>query len=183
MNTVNSDTKLYFIAIIPPDEIASEVTAIKQDFSHRFDTSGALRSPAHITLVPPFKWEVKKQEILVDVLKKFTPSCQPLSLELRNFNSFAPRVIYLDVVPSSVLETLYLSINRWMERKLDITFQHPSRPFRPHMTVAFRDLTKANFHKAWHEYKHKHFEASFEVNNIHLLRHSGRMWEVMRVFP
>jgi 2'-5' RNA ligase len=37
------------------------------------------------------------------------------------------------------------------------------RGFHPHITIAFRDLKKAVFYKAWEEYKSKLFSETLHV--------------------
>ena len=56
---------LFFIGIIPHTEILDEVQEFKHYCKTRFDSSKALNSPAHITLIPPFKFEFKDVNNLV----------------------------------------------------------------------------------------------------------------------
>jgi len=61
---MNKDWYLYFFAVVPPEEIQSSVTDIKQDFKERFNASHALKSPPHITLIPPFKYDLEDENVL-----------------------------------------------------------------------------------------------------------------------
>ena len=51
--------------------------------------------------------------------------------------------------------------------------------FNPHMTIAYRDLSPELFQQAWHEYKHKKFEAEFEVDAFYLLQHDSKKWNII----
>lgn len=51
--------------------------------------------------------------------------------------------------------------------------------FSPHITVAYRDLTPVMFTKAWNEYQHKTFDASFDVNAVYLLQHDSKKWNII----
>jgi 2'-5' RNA ligase len=51
--------------------------------------------------------------------------------------------------------------------------------FKPHMTVAFRDLTRENFYLAKSEYDGKRISLSFVVRGISLLRHNGQYWDIV----
>jgi 2'-5' RNA ligase len=51
------EEKLYFIAIIPPQPYKEKIAGIKQSFAEIYHVSHALKSPPHITLIPPFKTE------------------------------------------------------------------------------------------------------------------------------
>ena len=55
-------------------------------------------------------------------------------------------------------------------------------PFHPHMTVAFRDLKKPNFVKAWEEFKDKLLDAEFIADRICLLKHDGKRWNSFQEF-
>jgi 2'-5' RNA ligase len=44
----------WFIAVIPPEDIQEAVTALKREAAARFESRHALKSPPHVTLIPPF---------------------------------------------------------------------------------------------------------------------------------
>ncbi len=50
------------------------------------------------------------------------------------------------------------------------------RPFHPHITIAFRDLTERHFNSLWGEVEHKSFSGRFTVSSITLLGHDGKSW-------
>ena len=52
------------------------------------------------------------------------------------------------------------------------------RPFHPHITSAFRDLTQRHFHSLWGEVERKSFSGRFSTESITLLRHNGKLWAV-----
>lgn len=52
--------------------------------------------------------------------------------------------------------------------------------FHPHLTLAFRDLKKPEFYKAWEEFKDRKFNAGFVVNSISLLKHDGMQWQLFK---
>ena len=83
---------LYFIAIIPPIEIAKEVEAFKTYAAEHFNTSRVLRLPAHITIIPPFKWPSLKPNELKFVLKKIADKADTfyLNMLLNHFDYFSP---------------------------------------------------------------------------------------------
>jgi 2'-5' RNA ligase len=69
----------YFIAIVPPEPIKTELQQLKQNFYNLYNTKGALRSPAHITLHMPFEFKEKEEEKINSFLtlfcSKYSPSC------------------------------------------------------------------------------------------------------------
>ena len=54
--------------------------------------------------------------------------------------------------------------------------------FKPHMTIAYRDLQPNLFKEAWKEYETNKYTAAFDVNNFHLLQHNGKAWNIIRTY-
>jgi 2'-5' RNA ligase len=178
----NSDTK-YFLAIVPPEPILSEVMALKEYFSEHHKSKGALRSPGHITLHMPFNWPDKKRDKLRDALADFAGNQKPVAIKLKDFNCFAPRVIFIDVEHSDELLELQKKSDRFFKTELNVfSAAYRDLPFHPHMTVAFRDLKKNEFAAAWSLFENKKFEASFTADSIALLQHDGLKWNVLENF-
>jgi 2'-5' RNA ligase len=72
----------------------------------------------------------------------------------------------------------------YMEANLGIVDRvSQSRPFVPHMTVAFRDLTKDNFQRAWLEFAGRSLDFEFTASALTLLIHDGSRWNISHQFP
>ena len=71
-----------------------------------------------------------------------------------------------------------------MEDELEIVDpMSKKRPFAPHMTVAFRDLTKKNFKLAWQQFKTQELYFQFTATELTLLRHNKKRWQIHSQFP
>ena len=173
---------LYFIAIIPKERLQSELMDLKQWVFKEVGSKGALRSPAHITLLMPFKWKQEKEPLLFESLDKLASSIAPFNIELLNFNCFEPRVIYVGVEKSDTLTEAKNQVVKMAKQELKLTFLKDLRGFHPHITIAFRDLKKPQFYTLWEQLKDKPFEASFEASSIALLKHNGKSWDVYKSF-
>src|SRR4029077_20077576 len=79
---------LYFIAIIPNEEICVEIESFKLDFAEHFESRHALRVIPHITLKAPFKLADSKHADLLNWFKKLFISTKPFQIELKNFGAF-----------------------------------------------------------------------------------------------
>lgn len=181
--TVKDKTKLYFIAIIPSSPVYEYAQDLKNYFRDQYKSKASLNSPPHITLHMPFSWKEKKEHELVDALQEFVTSFQPFSMELKNFSCFSPRVIFIDVNKNDQLAALQQNLHRFCKRTLNIfNADYKEQPFYPHLTLAFRDLKKPNFTKAWEEFKDKDYAAEFQVQNIALLKHNSKVWQVFQTF-
>ncbi len=169
---------LYFIAVVPPEPIFGEVVELKKYFEAHHRSKAALRSPPHITLHMPFKWPLKKEKKLLSAIQSTEFSVQPFPVALDGFDSFPPRVIFVNVAKSEPLSLLQKAVKAVLKRSLNIfNADYKDRPYHPHMTVAFRDLRKSEFHKAWPEFENKGYKATFNCNSFWLLKHDGKKWE------
>lgn len=171
----------YFLAIIPPEPLLSEISEIKQEFVEKYRSKAALRSPAHITLHMPFQWREAKEERIFKTLAKATER-QPFSITLNGFGSFYPKSIFIQPEAQPKLEQLHEEILNLTKRELYLFHAVHKNGFHPHMTVAFRDLRKPLFEEAWAEFKKRPFSAAFEVNSFWLLKHNGKVWHPYREF-
>lgn len=178
-----SQTDLYFIALLPPAEIQQQATEIKQHFSDRYNSQAALKSPPHITLQPPFKWEFEHLANLHQQLNEFALQHAPIPIVLDGFAAFPPRVIYINVVKTPELLALKTALMTHLATTLNLSdsVEH-RRPFSPHLTVAFRDLTRQHFKTAWADFQHRPFSAQFIVSHLTLLRHDGQRWQIHNEF-
>lgn len=172
----------YFIAIVPPEPLLSEIQRIKKDIFEKYQTKGALRSPGHVTLHMPFAFEEMKEEKLINCLQDFQFSTN-LTISLKGYACFEPRVIYINVEEQNILTELQKQLVQYVKRNLQLFNQSDDRRgFHPHITVAFRDLKKQNFYAVWEEYKNKNLQASFHCDSICLLKHIDDRWEVYKEF-
>lgn len=172
---------LLFVAVIPTEEIHEEVTVFKQYALEHFGSGRALRSPAHITLIPPFRWSPGRLPVLKGALEQFSDRCAPFYLTLNGFDCFRPRVIFVDVEPSEELNRLQSALEYHLSSECFLNNQG-NHGFHPHMTVAFKDLKRSVFPTAWNYFAEQVYLRVFEVNRYFLLRHNGRRWEVQSTF-
>lgn len=170
--------KQYFIAVIPPSPVFEEALELKNYFKERYNSKASLNSPPHITLHMPFRWKEEKEHELSETLRMFKAGLQPFKLQLLNFNSFPPRVIFVDIVPNESLHALQKKLLRFCKRELNLfNADYKDQPFHPHLTLAFRDLKKSMFSEAWQEFENKPYTAEFLVDRFALLKHNGREWK------
>lgn len=166
---------LYFIAILPPDNIANRVQEVKEEFVNKFDSKEAYHKPPHFTLQIPFKAPEKIEEIIVPHLTFFAEDQESFTVNLSGFNHFRDDVIFIDVKDPSAMKALHDNLIEYLQNELGFTKTNKS--FTPHMTVAYRDLTPDNFERAWEEFQDRSFDFSFEVNSIFLMKHDYQQWQ------
>ncbi|MDX2242635.1 MAG: 2'-5' RNA ligase family protein [Leptolyngbyaceae cyanobacterium bins.302] len=174
----------FFVALLPPQDIQAYANGIKQEFADRYESRAAQKSPPHITLQAPFEWQWNELAQLEQQLSGFAAQQNPISITLDGFAAFPPRVLFIQVQRSSKLVTLQAELAAWLEEKLNLVDPRSTRrSFQPHMTVAFRDLTKQNFRLAWQEFQGRSLHFEWTATHLTLLVHTGQQWIVHQTFP
>ena len=188
---------LYFIALLPPPPLQERIRVLQQEMSQRFHSHAALKSPPHITLIPPLSLSESGAGLLQKELNLFSPSStpsnqnsytpeEPPTIVLEGFAAFAPRVLYIHVQPHRGLTTLRTHLRDRLQRhpalQLPANPRH-SYPFVPHITLGFRDLSPENFERAWAEFQQRSFQANFVADGFTLLQHNGQHWEPIVSYP
>ena len=181
MSAREEKLKQYFIALVPPSPLYDDALRFKNYFKEQYNSKASLNSPPHITLHMPFRWKEERENELVQALNQFSLGRESFKLQLLNFSAFPPRVIFIDVVQNELLFTLYKDLHRYCKRELNLfNASYKDQGFHPHMTLAFRDLKKPMFLKAWEEFQERKFSATFLIDKIVLLKHNGKIWEICK---
>lgn len=170
----------YFIAIVPSESLLLEIEDIKTRISKKYQSHGALQSPAHITLHMPFSYE--KEDKLISCVESFKFNTDFL-VELNGFNCFKPRVVFIDVKNNDSLFLLQKNLVQHIKKNLGVFNQSDDlRGFHPHITIAFRDLKKQTFYKIWEDYKNISFSSAFNCYDIAVLKKENLNWKIYKRF-
>ncbi|GGD50704.1 2'-5' RNA ligase family protein [Muriicola marianensis] len=175
-------TGLYLIALLPPELLREQIRVIKEEMKDRYGSAHALKSPAHITLQPPFRMLSQEEGLLTSVLNRFAGSQAPLPVELKGFDCFPPSVLFIRIEDHGPILELWMQLQAELALLSSLGIKGDEHRFHPHMTIATRDLKKQAFLRAWAEFKDRPFKASFEVHSIFLLKHNGQFWDILREF-
>ena len=170
---------MYFIALVAPEEINKQVLKWKQLMFDRLTCSVALRSPAHITLIPPFWMDVGLEAELQESIGRFADSQNAFDIELQNFSFFKPSVIFVEVIKNDRLQQLHKNLTSYLMDKDHFHIKKDERPFHPHITIAARDLRKKAFYEAREIFKDKKYDARRQAGSISILRHDQKKWDVI----
>ncbi|WP_254568438.1 2'-5' RNA ligase family protein [Oscillatoria sp. HE19RPO] len=181
---ISTDPTLYFIALLPPEAIQEEVTGYKQHFAENYQTRQALKSPPHVTLQPPFEWEVQKQGLLEEFLRGFAKVRTLVPMVLSGFGSFPPRVVYINVKKTPELLLFQSELAADLNSSLGIYDpKSKGRSFSPHMTIAFKDLRRHHFNMGWAEFKDRELYYECSASHLTLLVFQDRRWHICGEFP
>jgi 2'-5' RNA ligase len=170
---------MYFIAFVAPADINRQVLNWKQFMQEHFGCTVALRSPAHITLIPPFWMDEALEKDLEATISEFSKGQTGFKIDLKDFSAFKPKVIYVDVPKNEFLQTLHPQLQNFLAGSEKYPVKIEERSFHPHVTIAGRDLHKKDFYKAWEIFKEKKYKAAWNINGVSLLKHNQKNWDVI----
>jgi len=173
---------LVYYALVPGEPVQGQVTAFKAEAGRRFGSVKALRSPAHLTLIPPLRVDNAALAQWDGLVRDLTESFAPMRLICHGFAAFPPRVIYVKVHEHDALNRLHARLRERLYRS-GMTEDQEWSPFHPHMTVAFRDLSPGQFAEAWPYFQAISYEAEWQADGVWRLIHRGDHWEQQVFFP
>ncbi|SHK47698.1 2'-5' RNA ligase family protein [Hymenobacter psychrotolerans] len=172
---------LYLVALLPPEPVRQQVWELKQEVHHRTGSRNAVRLPPHITLVPPTRQPAAFAAEAGVVLRDFAATQPPFSVGLQDFNWFGNRTLFVEVVQTEALQAFHTELTAWCARQLPAV-PREARPFRPHMTLATRDLPAAQVPELRQDFAARRYEATFAVTAFELFRHDGQRWVGIETF-
>ncbi|MGZ3837311.1 MAG: 2'-5' RNA ligase family protein [Flavisolibacter sp.] len=172
--------ELYFVAILLPRELDEKILAYKKRLWESFGCQVGLRSPAHITIIPPFRIEEEKEDVLTGALEAISQLLAPFPVMTRNFSSFPPRTIFIDVEKTEALEGVKYLADAYVSQHPEWPIPLDPRPFHPHITLATRDLSRKDFHLAWKWFENAVFREAWLARGLSLLKHREKKWDVLQ---
>jgi len=156
--------------IIPPKKIFNEILRIEKVIAKKYKTYHILKSKLgpHITITCQGNVngrDFKKIEKIVNEVSKETKA---FKIKFRCIAKFyKKRVIYIKVLKSRKLDDLHKKLSNKLKQFGKV---RNHRTYRPHITIARKDITKENFKTIFKEFKNKKISYKFNVNKIYLAR-------------
>jgi 2'-5' RNA ligase len=171
--------QMYFTAVLLPPELNSEIVKLKKWAQEGWGCKVGLKSPAHITLLPPFWMDQSLEPAFINELNALYHPLSPFPIATNNFSAFKPRTIFIDVVVDEPLRSLKQQTDLYFKQRPQYGAKIDTRPFHPHITIATRDLHKSAFAEAWPQVENKVFIETFPAVGTSVLRHNGQRWDVI----
>ncbi|MEO7311634.1 MAG: 2'-5' RNA ligase family protein [Chitinophagaceae bacterium] len=168
---------LYYIGTVCPVDVNEKVVGYKQYMQEKFGSRAAQKSPAHLTLVPPFRAEEDMESRLLDFIEAFNIGIVPFDIELNGFDHFGNKVLFVQVAGNESLKALEMEINHQFVTSFPaITFR--SKPdFHPHVTIATRDIPEHRFEEAWNYIKQQEFNAIYACKELKVMKLANGFWK------
>ena len=170
---------MYFIALVLPADLDQKVLHWKNLMHDRYHCKVGLKSPAHITLIPPFWMEEDRQALLLADVDSIAGSMSPFIIKTKNFSAFKPRTIFIDVEKTKELDNLKQNADNFFRNNSAYKMKMDVKSFHPHITIATRDLFKKSFYECWPIFEMEEFLKEWEANGLGVLRHNKKNWDVI----
>jgi 2'-5' RNA ligase len=175
---------LWFVAVLLPDDVVTQVRALQQEIADHFGPSRALRLPPHITVEAPFRLNDCEGERLVGDLAQFLSGRSAFDLTLKNFGYFRDDVVFIEVAANLSLLELHNDLRDFLRGEAGFIKVPPLHPgYTPHLTLANRDVSPQQHAAIWRNLAGRKFHARFQVHEMCLLRHNGASWDTFERFP
>lgn len=171
--------QLYFIAIVLPEELNRRIAKYKHLAEERWNCKVALRSPAHITILPPFWMDETLEQELIAATNDISSAVTSFTITTANFSAFRPRTIFIAISTNDQLGSVKEVLDQYFKEHKHFKAKPDGRPFHPHITIATRDLHKASFAEAWDYFKDKEFCEEWMTTGLRLLRYHQKKWDVI----
>src|SRR5215213_3766225 len=167
---------MYFIAIVLPEYINEKILHYKNLMMEKYGCRVALKSPAHITIIPPCWLNEEKEQALKNDLDKLSSTIDVFTITSDDFSAFKPRTIFIAVVPNEKLNEVKIKADGFFKHNEFYGIAIDTRPFHPHITIATRDLHKKDFAEAWPHFAERKFDVEWTVTGLSVLRHNKKNW-------
>lgn len=170
---------MFYVAVLCPPGIDKKIQAYKLWMRDRFGCTVALKSPAHITLIPPFWLENEKEQQLIETIHSFKTGIDPFTITLKDFSHFSNRVLFISVEENHQLGSLRKAAEDHFIPSFHEVIKADDRPFHPHVTIANRDIKPGDFNKAWDHFKQISLKEQFKAASVSLLKLSPGKWNII----
>jgi 2'-5' RNA ligase len=175
--------QLKLIAIVLPDPLRSFIINEQKFISENWGCRHALRTPPHITLIPPFHFTLQEINSIITILSEAAKRHHAFRLNVIGFNSFRQGVIFMEPELSQALQDLHMDLNDSMGSYFpQILEKSGDRPFHPHITLAHKDVTREQFKEIRDHYKNKAAPSSVIIEHFNILNHIGKGWAIGEEF-
>ncbi|MCO5233218.1 MAG: 2'-5' RNA ligase family protein [Chitinophagales bacterium] len=173
-------TSLFFIALIPDTKTEQELYQFKIDLFEKYGYKVSLKSPAHITLIPPFSWLQTSTEELIEIFTNFLPTVASFDLKIQGFDTFGDSVFYAKLICPPEIFNLQNEIYQYFSPYLNTKNNYQ---FNPHITIANRDINRNDLPKIIADYQLKTYHRQTQISAITLFKHNGTKWQIETQLP
>ena len=170
----------HFVGVLVPTDIEAILEDCRRHMHQRYGCRSGHGTPVHVTLVPPFllpgslSTRSLVQAIQSAIHRQELPP--PFTATVSGFDAFGDRTIFAEVEPDERWSQLRDSVLVQVLALVPGCIRRDRRPFRPHLTVANRDIPAGASTEALEVLSGMGLHDSFPVDNITIFERRGRQW-------
>ncbi|MCU0376441.1 MAG: 2'-5' RNA ligase family protein [Chitinophagaceae bacterium] len=172
---------LFYIAIECPQHINERVDGMKAHMEKQYGCRAARKSPAHLTIVPPFRAEDELIKQLQDFVTTFNIGMVPFQIRLKDYGQFAERVLFVDVErPNEPLNALERECMQEFAEQFPGIIFGMKPDFNPHVTLATRDIPEGKLAESRQYFEANFpFDEQFEAKSLTLYKLDKGWWQAV----
>ena len=167
----------HFIGVLLPKDLEETLENCRKYMNRTYGCKSGYGTPVHITLIPPFcLQEDFSTEDLKNGIEEYVLNRQlNFTASIENFNSFGDRTIFANVIQDENWTKLRDEILKGIFTACPGCIKSDKKPFRPHATVANRDIPQGAIPDALKVLNELNLSEDFPVDKlITLLFLNGR---------
>ena len=178
-NPLPEGFSLFYIAIVCPEQVEEKLSQFKGHMENRYGCRAAKKSPAHLTIVPPFRAETEMEQPLLDFVQTFNMGMVPFDVELKGYGHFGDRVLFVDVPANESLNGLEKEAMQEFSNQFPSIIFGMKPDFNPHVTIATRDIPEGKLQEALDYFEANHpVEEKFTAKEMKLMRLVDGWWKL-----
>lgn len=175
----------HFVGVLLPEGIAGSLENCREYMRERYGCKSGQRTPLHVTLIPPFKFDDSYSERdLADAVydaenTAHTENVLPFEVNVSGFGAFTERTVYAHVED----DERWAKLRNIVYEKLNTSFpqmiRRDTRPFTPHITIANRDIPSGAVAEALQFFSGMNFSEKFTASEVTLFRRVNGLWQTV----
>lgn len=180
-NPLPEGFSLFYIAIVCPEQVEEKIKELKEHMQSRYGCRAALKSPAHLTIIPPFRAEDEMEKNLLDFVQTFNMGMVPVDITITGFSNFGDRVLYADVLPNASLNQLEKEATTEFNNSFPAIIFGMKPEFNPHVTIATRDIPEGKLAEAKSYFEDNHsLNETFTAKEMVLFKLVNGWWQICK---
>ena len=157
----------FWVGIIIPKKISKELFKLEKEISEKYKTFYNLNSKIgpHVTITFQGNVDGKDLNEIEATVKEISRKVRPFKIKITGVKKFNKNnVIYAGVLKTRELKNLKKIFSYELKSFGGI---RNIRSFTPHITLAFKDITKENFRRAFRELRHRKISFEFKATRLY----------------
>ena len=173
----------YLLVIQPNEDLCERIMTMKNHFASNYQCPQAMHIKPQITLIKFSHYDMAESRF-VNRFRNIANANPPFKITLNDFGSFPSHTIYVNIQTTNQLSELTKELKQ-VQAFIKPDAQHKPHFITDHFISIAQKLLPWQYEKGWLEYSNTHFNSSFMVNEMLLLkrREGTNSFKVMERFP